>query len=66
MDALGFDPEYFVITHFREYENNHGDLRAWLEERCVPLAIRAEYHIYARCAMVRAGAAGSADSGPPR
>jgi hypothetical protein len=66
MDALGFDPEYFVITHFREYENNHGDLRAWLEDRCVPFAIRAEYHIYARCDMIRAGAAGNADAGPPR
>jgi hypothetical protein len=47
--ALGFEPEYFVITDFREYENNHADLRAFLESQCTPVAIAATYHIYGRC-----------------
>lgn len=47
--ALGFEPEYFVITHFREYANNHEDLRRYLETRCTPVILTGEYHIYSRC-----------------
>ena len=47
--AIGFEPEYFVITHFREYANNHEDLRLYLESRCSPLALEDQYRIYHRC-----------------
>jgi hypothetical protein len=47
--ALGFTPEYFLITHFREYAAHHDDLRAVLERRCAPLAITKAYHLYGRC-----------------
>jgi hypothetical protein len=50
LDALGFEPEFFVITAFREYANHHGDLREYLEARCPPLVIRDEYVVYGRCA----------------
>jgi hypothetical protein len=47
--ALGFEPEYFVITDFREYETNHADLRAFLETRCSPVAVAEAYRIYGGC-----------------
>ncbi|HSJ64598.1 MAG TPA: glycosyltransferase family 39 protein [Gemmatimonadaceae bacterium] len=47
--ALGFEPEYFVITDFREYETHHADLRAFLEARCSPVAITDTYRIYGEC-----------------
>jgi hypothetical protein len=33
--ALGFTPEYFVITHFDEYRKNHVDLQGYLESHFV-------------------------------
>lgn len=47
--GLRFEPEYFVITDFREYETNHADLRAFLETRCSPVAIADAYRIYGGC-----------------
>jgi hypothetical protein len=47
--TIGFVPEYFVITHFREYATNHEDLRQYLETDCTAVAITDAYHIYARC-----------------
>jgi hypothetical protein len=42
-------PEYFVITHFREYAANHDDLRQYLESRCTPVALTDAYLIYGSC-----------------
>jgi hypothetical protein len=49
VEAMGFVPEYFVITHFREYAANHDDLRQYLESRCTPVALTDAYLIYGRC-----------------
>ena len=47
LEGLGFPPDYFVITDFREYERHHADLRAALE-RDATLVTRAErYAIWA-------------------
>ena len=53
--GLGFEPEFFVITAFREYAEHHRDLRAYLESSCTPLATRDAYLIYGRCAPVGSG-----------
>ncbi len=45
--GLGFVPEYFVITQFREYEAHHADLREFLLNHC-RLAVQSDdYLIYA-------------------
>jgi hypothetical protein len=33
IDALGFDPEYFVITHFGLYTRKHQDLKVFLDKK---------------------------------
>jgi hypothetical protein len=48
-EALGFVPEYFVITHFREYAANHEDLQQYLESRCTPVVLTDAYRIFGRC-----------------
>jgi hypothetical protein len=64
--ALGFEPEYFVITHFREYANHHDDLRTFLEQRCEALAVTDAYRIYGRCTSGdrRTRASGRPGGGP--
>jgi hypothetical protein len=52
---LGFEPEYFVITAFREYAEHHKDLRAYLETRCTPIATQDAYLIYGNCLPAGAG-----------
>jgi hypothetical protein len=49
LDALGFAPEYFVITHFSEFRDHHDDLAAYLEANCRLLAESEEYLIYHHC-----------------
>jgi hypothetical protein len=49
LDALGFTPEYFVITHMQEFEANHRDLASYLETSCQVLAARPDYLIYTAC-----------------
>jgi hypothetical protein len=65
--ALGFEPEYFVVTHFREYANHHDDLRTFLEQRCEALAVTAAYRIYGRCARGdrRTSSSGQLGDGSP-
>jgi hypothetical protein len=47
--ALGFDPEYFVITHFPLYRNYHADLRGYLERHCKAIARRPDHLVFGRC-----------------
>lgn len=50
LEALGFDPEYFVITDLRGYDLRHQDLRNYLETDCKLVAAAAnEYLIYGHC-----------------
>ena len=51
LDALGFSPQYFIITDFREYSAHHSDLKEFLEESCSPLAITEKYLIYHACSI---------------
>jgi len=44
-----FEPEYVVITHFSEYEENHPDLAVFLRESCLLKASAEAYLIYERC-----------------
>ena len=47
--ALNFVPEYFIITNFREYEQNHTDLRDYLDANCSIFSKSDEYLIYSGC-----------------
>jgi hypothetical protein len=49
LDRLGFAPEYFVITAFREFRDHHDDLAAYLDADCLLVADNKEYLIYNRC-----------------
>jgi hypothetical protein len=46
LNNLGFEPEYFVITDFNEFDNRHADLKAFLQENCALLAESDQYLIY--------------------
>jgi hypothetical protein len=46
---LGFTPEFFVITDFREYEEHHADLKEYLTRHCQVVAEEREYRIYDAC-----------------
>jgi hypothetical protein len=46
---LRFEPEYWVITAFREFERNHRDLAQYLETRCQLKARTPDYIIYEAC-----------------
>ena len=59
LDGLGFDPEYFVITFFREYERNHRDLAEYLEGNCVLKARTDRYLVYERCRPLSTGVSDS-------
>jgi hypothetical protein len=47
--GLGFEPEYFVITHFDLFHRHHQDLQAYLGENCEVLAQTESYLIYNSC-----------------
>ena len=50
LDAIGFTPEYFVITHFGEFWNHHGDLEAYLIQHECPLIAQSDHYlIYGAC-----------------
>lgn len=46
LDGLGFEPEYFVITDFNDYQMRHPDLKAFLESQCELVAESEYYLIY--------------------
>ncbi len=52
--GLGFEPEYFVITHFDLFERKHQDLQAYLIDNCLPLKATEAYLIYANCELISA------------
>lgn len=49
IDSLGFIPEYFVITNFDLYNQQHQDLKVYLEENCSVTAQTDQYLIYGSC-----------------
>nr|MDQ3006843.1 hypothetical protein [Chloroflexota bacterium] len=54
MTSLGFEPEYFVITHFDLYNRKHQDLQVYLKNNCSALKETNAYLIYANCGTVLA------------
>jgi hypothetical protein len=52
-----FEPEYFVITDFREFAH-HEDLASFLKERCRPVAENPRYLIFGECQPPRGTARG--------
>jgi hypothetical protein len=49
LKALGFMPEYFVITDFNEFSKHHTDLKEYLTMSCSVLAETRQYLIYSSC-----------------
>jgi len=49
IDALGFEPEYFVITNFDLFQRKHQDLQTYLEHACSERLQTADYLIYSHC-----------------
>lgn len=49
IEALGFDPEYFLITNFDLYNRKHQDLKEYLEAYCEVIAQNELYLIYGSC-----------------
>jgi 4-amino-4-deoxy-L-arabinose transferase-like glycosyltransferase len=49
VESLGFHPEYFVITDFKEYSSHHTDLKEYLTTSCSLLAETPKYLIYHLC-----------------
>jgi hypothetical protein len=47
MDALGFQPEYFVISDLRAFHQHHQDLKDFLEREWVAVADTKDYLVYA-------------------
>ena len=52
IDALGFTPEYFVITNFQLFFRQHQDLQAYLAKNCSMYVHEAAYWIYGSCSYV--------------
>jgi len=50
LNAVGFSPEYFVITDFEEFNRHHTDLKEFLANRCSLVAASEKYLIYGDCA----------------
>jgi hypothetical protein len=46
LNALGFAPEYFIVTNFNEFNKHHGDLKEYLESNFQLIAESKEYIIY--------------------
>jgi 4-amino-4-deoxy-L-arabinose transferase-like glycosyltransferase len=55
MDQLGFEPDYFVITHFDLYQRIHPDLQAYLDSNCTLFAETKAYLIYSNCGVKTGG-----------
>lgn len=49
LNALGFNPEFFIITNFDLYNRKHQDLKAYLDEHCSIFAKTDLYLIYRSC-----------------
>jgi hypothetical protein len=49
LDALDFNPEFYVVTNFRLFNADHSDLKDYFEKYCSPFAINDEYLIYNNC-----------------
>ncbi len=45
-DALGFSPEYFIITDFNEFDRHHKDLKQFLSDNWLLVAESEKYLIY--------------------
>jgi hypothetical protein len=46
---LEFTPEYFVVTDFKQLDERHQDLAAYLATRCLVLAQTTRYVVYRAC-----------------
>lgn len=46
---LEFTPEYFVVTDFKQLDEFHQDLAAYLATRCLVLAQTTRYVVYQAC-----------------
>jgi hypothetical protein len=49
LNTLGFEPEYFVITDFNEFDHHHNDLKEYLKGNCSELASTEKYLIFEQC-----------------
>ena len=49
LNNLGYKPDYFIITHFKEYSTHHQDLQTYLVNNCSLLAQTEQYLIYNAC-----------------
>lgn len=49
LNALGFAPEYFVVTDFNEFNRHHIDLKEYLANSCSLVAESDQYLIYQTC-----------------
>jgi 4-amino-4-deoxy-L-arabinose transferase-like glycosyltransferase len=48
--ALGFSPEYFIITDFNQLDRYHPDMKQFLRDHCPVVAQSEHYLIYGACA----------------
>jgi 4-amino-4-deoxy-L-arabinose transferase-like glycosyltransferase len=48
--ALGFSPEYFIITDFNQFDRYHPDMKEYLSNHCRVVAQSKQYVIYGACA----------------
>ena len=48
--ALGFSPEYFIITDFNQFDRYHPDMKEYLSNHCPVVAQSKQYLIYGACA----------------
>jgi hypothetical protein len=51
LDSIGFKPEYFIITHFTEFNQHHLDLKEFLSQYCPVVAQNKDYVIYGACSL---------------
>jgi hypothetical protein len=49
-NALGFSPEYFIITDFNQFDRYHADMKDFLTHHCPIVAQSKQYLIYGACA----------------
>jgi hypothetical protein len=49
LNGLDFSPEYFIITHFNEFNQHHTDLKEYLVDNCSLIAESDQYLIYGAC-----------------
>lgn len=49
-NALGFSPEYFIITDFNQLDRYHPDMKEFLRDHCPVVAQSKQYLIYGACA----------------